>query len=264
MNAQVSTLDAARTAETENLPPITERPTRPAGSMPAGGHAAGGTQVRKKKRGRILLLMLAVISVALAGYTMVKGRLAQGSFGFRTEQAVAPKPDPIKLLQDRVAELETALKASDGNSSQLQKSIAGDIESLRGMIGTLPTAEEIASVRAQLDQLKYGVDRHTTRLGTLEGADQARRTAQAERVQQQQETRVREEAETLPFRVLALDRWGGKPYLTVAPPGVNVLETMAVGDKRAGWELKEVDARGGNVTFVDQNGHSITKTVEER
>ena len=86
---------------------------------------------------------------------------------------------------------------------------------------------------------------------------------QTERTQQQA-IKTLEEAVTLPFRVLALDRWGGKPYVTVALPGVSPLETMGVGDKRAGWELKDVDARGGNVTFVDQYGHSVKKTVEER
>jgi hypothetical protein len=252
MNAQVSPLNEARVAEAANLPPLTERPTRPASVAP----------VRKKKRGRALLLILAVIALGFGVYTLVKGRLAQGNF-FRTEQSAVPKPDPMKILQDRVAELEATRKAGEDNNSNFEKTMAADLNTLRGTIGMLPTGEDIAGLRLQLEQTRGSVDRHAVRLTSIEGAEQSRRVVQAERTQQQA-IKTLEASVTLPFRVLALDRWGGKPYVTVAPPGVNVLETMGVGDKRAGWELKTVDARGGNVTFTDQNGHNVTKTVEER
>lgn len=256
MNAQVSALNETRVAENDNLPPIAERPTRPA--------IVPDAPVRKKKRGRMLLLILAFASLSLAGYTLFKSRQAQGLFnGFRIEQQAVPKPDPLKLLQDRVAELEGTLKANADNNSSALQTIAADVHTLRGTIDTLPTGEDLVSVRSQLEQLRGSVDRHTVRLTSLEGAEQSRRVVQTERTQQQA-IKTLEEAVTLPFRVLALDRWGGKPYVTVALPGVSPLETMGVGDKRAGWELKDVDARGGNVTFVDQSGRSVKKTVEER
>lgn len=252
MNAHVAALDDARPTETADLPPITGR-VGPASVAP----------VRNKRRGRALLLILALVSVGLAGYTMIKGRLAQGGFGFRAAQDTAPKPDPVKILQDRVAELEIALRTSDDSNQLTWKVVTGEINTLRDSLTRVASADDQTALRTLYDGLSQGVDKHAKRLTLLEGAEQVRRQAQVERVQQQ-EIRAREEPATLPFRVLALDRWGGKPYVTVAPPGVNVLETMGVGDKRAGWELKDVDARGGNVTFIDQTGHRVTKTVEER
>lgn len=256
MNAQVSAQTDARIAEEKTLPPlhITERPDRSAFVAP----------VRKKKRGRVLLLILAFVSLGLAGYTLVQGRLVPGGFSFRTQQSTVPQPDPMQILQKRMADVEMLVKSTDDDARLVMEAVVGDVAKLRNDFANIASLDELAAVRTQIEQVNATVWAYSGRINSLENVEKQRRVAQIERSQQQQEVRTREETATLPFRVLALDRWGGKPYVTVALPGVSPLETMGVGDKRAGWELKDVDARGGNVTFVDQSGHSVKKTVEER
>lgn len=260
MNAQVSAQTDARIAEEKTLPPlhITERPDR----------SASVTPVRKKKRGRVLLLFLAVVALGFGVYTLVQGRLSQGNLmgslpGFRTEQSAVPKPDPMQMLQKRMADVEMLVKSTDDDARQVMEAVVGDVAKLRSDFANIASLDELAAVRTQIEQVNATVWAYSGRINSLENVEKQRRVAQIER-SQQQEVRTREVTATLPFRVLALDRWGGKPYVTVALPGVSPLETMGVGDKRAGWELKDVDARGGNVTFVDQSGHSVKKTVEER
>lgn len=254
MNAQVTSIDEAREG---TLPPIDERPARSYEQAPPR---------KKAGTGKLVLLLLGMLSVGFAGYAMIQGRLAQGAFGFGAEQDAAAKPDPMQLLQDRVASLESSLTSIGNAATQLNDAVANDLATMRASIGAVATIEDLAALRGQVDQAQATAASFSGRLASLENTEKQRRLAVLERAQQQQqqETRAREEEVTLPFRVLALDRWGGKTYATIAPPGVNVLETMGVGDKRAGWELAEVDARSGSLIFVDSAGRRVTKTVEER
>ena len=222
MNAQVSAQTDARIAEEKTLPPlhITERPDRSASVAP----------VRKKKRGRVLLLILGLVSLGLAGYTLVQGRLATGGFSFRT-QPTAPQPDPMQILQKRMADVEMLVKSTDDDARQVMEAVVGDVAKLRIDFANIASLDELAAVRSQIEQVNATVWAYSGRINSLENVEKQRRMAHIER-SQQQEVRTREETATLPFRVLALDRWGGKPYVTVALPGVSPLETMGGGAVR--------------------------------
>jgi hypothetical protein len=65
----------------------------------------------------------------------------------------------------------------------------------------------------------------------------------------------------LPFQVLSIDLWDGRPYVAVSVAGVT--ELLAIGDHRAGWAVLDIKRASGLVTFVNKDGKTLQRSAQD-
>ncbi|MDX1252270.1 MAG: hypothetical protein IDH49_08515 [Gammaproteobacteria bacterium] len=217
-------------------------------------------EARPKKRGtsKKALLVGTVVMVSIlgwAGYTLYTAQPGK-SMGeslrnlWPTSASSSPaKPDAMTLLSNRIAQIETTQAVAKTQLTAFQN----DISALQQTVQGAASAEHLASLETQVAEGHAQLD---TRLSKLE-------IGQRERIKGAARRAAPPVAATpaLPFQVLSIDLWDGRPYVAVSVAGVT--ELLAIGDHRAGWAVLDINRSTGQAIFVHKDGATIKRTAQD-
>lgn len=133
---------------------------------------------------------------------------------------------------------------TEGMSSEISAKLMDEVEALKQKIdNNLP---EVTHKMTAQEELLAGL---SGRLTVLEGATEA--------IKKNQE-KVDQVKKGLPFRVLSVDVWNGKPYVAVGLEEKTSLITL--GDLVMGWKVDTIDFDGQKVVFI-KNGEKVDQAI---
>jgi hypothetical protein len=246
-----SDADTTEGHEGQSLPPIGD------------GHAeylnpqrrAVDQEARPKKRGMMKALFVIVLVSVLGGlgyaaYTVQGGPGIGLTNLFPTSASSSPaKPDAMTLLSNRIAQVEAVQAAAESQRSVFQN----DITTLQQTVQGVASAEKVDSLETQLVEGHAQLD---ARLSMVEHKQRQRINIAAKQAAPRVAATL-----SLPFQVLSIDLWDGRPYVAVSVAGVT--ELLAVGDHRAGWAVLDIKRASGLVTFVNTDGKTLQRSAQD-
>lgn len=206
-----------------------------------------------------ILLVLATIAYPLYSASRAVSDWWSETWNTRPDTTTASHrkiPDQLALLSSRLDSLEQQ-HAADGAA---KNAVRGDIDAIYGELKQFVTHDELKSLREAFDQFRRLQSANTRRLAALEQT-RAAVTVAAENAAAT--SKQIPEPPQLPFRVLAIDLWDGKPYVAVAPNGRGDIELLSVGERRVGWEVRSLDYSSGQALFADGSGRTVQRTAED-
>lgn len=166
--------------------------------------------------------------------------------------------------QNRILLLEKKLE----QFMQEEKGKIDELKTYLSQVGSNSNSASIKQLSADVEALRQKVENWGSQFQAKLG-EQAGATAQAiERVnsleqhieqQKKQQEQERDIKFNLPFKMLSVDLWNGKPYVAVSLD--EKVSLITVGDVAMGWKVVSIDFDGGKATFV-KNGKRIEQTTE--
>lgn len=207
---------------------------------------------QKRTSKKIWLVALIVGGFTVLGYQMYAGQLENlltHLWPSKTSSA-AEKAEALTLLGQRVTRLEAAHTVSASRDTAMQN----DLAAVQRTLQNVATPEHVSVLEAQLASGHASLD---TRVSKLE-RDQRQRIKPITR---QSPAAPVAAPPTLPFRVVSIDLWNDRPYVAVAAQGLT--ELLAVGDHRAGWEVRDINRSNGQATFVNTDGTTIKRSAQD-
>lgn len=206
-----------------------------------------------------ILLILAAIAYPLYSASDALSDWWSETWNTRPDTTTASHrkiPDPLALISSRLDSLEQQ-RAADGAA---QHAMRGDIDAMHGELEQFATRDELEALREAFDQFRRSQNTNARRLTALE---RMRTAAIASSDNAATPVKQAPEPPQLPFRVLSIDLWDGKPYVAVAPMDSGDIELLSVGERRVGWEVRSLDYPAGQALFVDENGRTVQQTAED-
>lgn len=149
------------------------------------------------------------------------------------------KLDELKAQLVQLAQVD-----GNGNSAAI-KQLSADGEALRQKIENWEL-----QLQTKLNEQTTAITQAIARVITLE---------QIIEQQKKQQEKEREVKFNLPFKMLSIDLWNGKPYVAVSLD--EKISLITVGDVVMGWKVVSIDFDGGKAIFV-RNGKRVEQTTE--
>lgn len=165
-------------------------------------------------------------------------------------------PDPFALLSSRLDSLEQQ-HAADGAT---QNAVRGEVDGMQDQLEQFVTRDELNELREGFNQFRRSQSANARRLAALERTRAA--VTAATEVPPNKPEHISKPPQ-LPFRVLSIDLWDGKPYAAVAPMDSGDIELLSVGERRVGWEVRFLDYSSGQALFADESGRTVQRTAED-
>ena len=153
--------------------------------------------------------------------------------------AQAPDSDFMTQLDQLVAAKHEHLSAISALGSQ--------VEALRDVVTDTATKHQLMTLEIKVSELAGDVDK-------LLQLQQSK--AKSKTKHQPTKKKVRR---TLPFSVLGIDLWEGRPFVAVSQNGLT--ELVPEGGRKGSWVVVDIQYQTGRVTFRDTRGRKIVKAI---
>ena len=151
----------------------------------------------------------------------------------------APDSDFMAQLDQLVAAKHEHLNAISALGSQ--------VEALRDVVTDTATKHQLMTLEIKVSALAGDVDK-LLQLQQSKAKSKAKHRPTKKKVKR-----------ALPFSVLGIDLWEGRPFVAVSQNGLT--ELVPEGGRKGSWVVVDIQYQTGRVTFRDTRGRKIVKAI---